>query len=104
MTNPELAGDKLKQQIAEQKYSLDNLISLALNYKDDQTVQQILVPLNQLKKVYDSIRISQQNPVVVTDQETNVTTIDNPTQITISKQQIDEITQLINKIRGIIIS
>jgi len=104
MIDPAAKNEKIFQRIAEQKYSLDNLISITSKYSDDKTIRQILIPLNQLKDIYNTIEISRQKPVVVTDQEVNVTSIDNATVININKKQIDEITHLINKIRGIIIS
>ncbi len=101
-------GDKTNTEvinrIAEQKYSLDNLISLITTYKDNSTIAEILPILNDLEKVYDEVNIAHEKPVVVTDNEDKVTTIDNKATISISIAQVDEITRMIKEIRSIIIS
>lgn len=95
---------KVINRIAEQKYSLSNLISLIEEYKENPIVTEILPLLQNLQEVYNSISISYDKPVVVTDSEENVTTIDNKAKIDISVEQIDEIAKLIKEIRSIIIS
>jgi hypothetical protein len=54
--------------------------------------------------VYENITISYDKAVIITDQETKVTTIDNSTDINITQEQLDEIRKLITEIRTKIIS
>jgi len=95
---------KVINRIAEQKYSLGNLISLISDYKNNPIIGKIVPILYDLQKVYDEVNITHEKPVVVTDSEDNVTTIDNKAKIDISVAQIEEITRMINEIRSIIIS
>lgn len=95
---------KIVSRIADQKFSLQNLISLISNYKDNPTVAEIMPILDKLQLVYDEVSITYEKPVVITDNEDNVTVIDNKAVIDISMEQIDEIAKLIGEIRTIIIS
>ncbi len=101
-------GDKTNTQvinrIAEQKYSLDNLISLITMYQDNPTVAEILPIIIKLKTVYDGVEITHEKPVLITDSEEKITTIDNKAKVNISIAQIEEITRMIKEIRSIIIS
>ncbi len=91
-------------RIAEQKYSINNLIQLLEQYKTDPIVEKIYPSFDEIKNIYNQINISTQSSSVVTDHESQITTIDNKSEITINKAQIDELKKLIGKIRAIIIS
>lgn len=53
--NPE--NMEIMDRIAEQKYSLNNLISLLSNYQDDLSITEDLLMLKQLKKSFDKFEI-----------------------------------------------
>jgi len=96
--------NKLNHNIAEQKYSIENIMKLIKDYSDNPAIAELMPLFNQLNTVYKDVKISYDIPVVVTDNETKVTTINNTSNIDISQKQLDEINNLIVKIRGIIIS
>lgn len=48
---------EIMDRIAEQKYSLNNLISLLSNYQDDLSITENLLMLKQLKKSFDKFEI-----------------------------------------------
>lgn len=97
-------NEEIINQIAEQKFSLSNLILLIRSYTNNPIIGEIIPHLNQLNKIYEGVHISYEKPVVVTDNQTNVTTINNETTVTISDEQIQEITDIVKNIRSIIIS
>ncbi|MCT4582181.1 MAG: hypothetical protein N4A35_12285 [Flavobacteriales bacterium] len=51
--NPE--NEEMRQRIAEQKYSLDNLVGLIKSYKNKAGVDEVLASLLELKEVFDKI-------------------------------------------------
>ncbi len=96
--NPELIT-----RIAEQKYSIENLVKLLEPYKQTAPVSEFFAYLLDIQKIYSEMPVTSESSVVVTDQESKVTTLGNKSSITITEDQIDELTRLIGKIRGIII-
>ena len=54
-TDPD--NSEIIQRIAEQKYSLNSIISLLHNYQDDEGITENILMLKQLKKTFDKIEI-----------------------------------------------
>lgn len=100
----EISKRQLDLKIAEQKFSMENLMMLVNEYKEDSYIKELYPLFEKLAAIYEKIEISYDKAVVVTDQETKVTTIDNSTKIDISDEQLDEISNLIGEIRSKIIS
>ncbi len=100
-----LPGDNkvLLNSIAEQKFSLDNLIGLLTNYKDDEIVSKYIPKLKQLQSAFDKVKITQTKNNVTTDTEKGLTTIDNETNIVISNETFIEISTIISDLRNSII-
>jgi len=96
-------NQNLLNSIAEQKFSLDNLIGLLSNYKDDETVAKYLVRLDQLRKAYYKVEITQSSNKVTTDTTLGLTVLDNETEIIISNETFIEIMTIISEIRNGII-
>jgi hypothetical protein len=46
------------ERLADQKYSLNNLISMLSDYKDNEIIQEYLVELNKIKKQFDKLDIT----------------------------------------------
>lgn len=97
-------NEEIMHQIAEQKFSLSNLVILIRNYANNPIISEIIPHLNHLNKIYEEVNISYEKPIVVTDNETNITTINNEAKVSISDEQIQEITKIVDNIRSIIIS
>lgn len=100
----EVSKNMLNLKIAEQKFSMENLMMLLNEFKDDPYIVEFYPQFEKLNNVFEEISISYDKAVVVTDQETKVTTIDNSTKIDITNEQLDEISKLIGEIRTKIIS
>jgi hypothetical protein len=94
---------ELITRIAEQKYSINNLIKLLEPHKGLPPVSQIFPLLLDMQAIYAELPVAKQESTVITDQESKVTTIGNKSSITITDKQIDELSRLIGKIRGIVI-
>jgi len=104
INNDAVSKNLLKEKIAEQKFSMQNLMMLIDEYSENSAVAELHPMFLKLNEIYETISISYGKAVVVTDQETKVTTIDSETSIDITQQQLDEIRTLINEIRSKIIS
>jgi hypothetical protein len=91
-------------RIAEQKYSLSNLIELIKSYPNDNELQSYIQPLLELKKVYDQVGIEYIKGDVVTEKEKKLTTIHSKAIVTIDKNTFDEIKKTVADIRKKVIS
>lgn len=100
-----LPGDNkiLLESIAEQKLSLENLIGLLSDYKDDEIVSLYIPKLQKLQESYKDVEIIQTTNTVTTDKKTGITIIDNETTINISNESFIEIMTQISEIRNSII-
>ncbi|MBN2669252.1 MAG: hypothetical protein JXR60_08480 [Bacteroidales bacterium] len=100
-----LPGDntELLNSIAEQKWSLENLIGLLNNYKNDEVVSKYLLQLIQLQEAYAKIEIQQSENVVNTNQQEGITTIDNETKINFTSENFIEIMNIVGNLRNGII-
>jgi len=94
----------LISSIAEQKYSLGNLISLIEEYKDNAAFAEIYPFFEKLVFVYNTVTITRDKSVIVTDQDTKITSIDSESNIQITKEQLNEIKNIIGEIRTKIVS
>jgi hypothetical protein len=99
------SGDQgIRMKIAEQKFTLNNLISMVQQYEAQNTIVSSILPkFKQLQEAYKTVEIKHEKPVVVTDQESKVTTIDNKANIEMSDEQLKTITEIITQIRSDII-
>ena len=104
INNDAESKNRLNINIAEQKFALQNLMKLISDYSDNSTIADLNPLFIELSNVYEGITISYETPIVITDQEKGVTTIDNSANIDVTQQQLDEITDLIVKIRSKIVS
>jgi hypothetical protein len=91
-------------RIGEQKLSLDNLVALLDSYKTSNAgVNDMLVQLQELKKIYDGIQVKSAETVASTDKKEGVTTIDNSSSFKLSADQLKAITDKTTQIRNKII-
>ena len=90
------------QRIAEQKYSLNGIISLLSNYRENVSIAKNLVMLRQLKKSYDKIEIySDQNDFKMDTVNKVISIKDNNAEVT--PELISEIGTAISIIRASIV-
>ncbi|MCK5823649.1 MAG: hypothetical protein KAG95_06570 [Bacteroidales bacterium] len=93
-------------RIAEQKYSLDNLIKLlsSLNDKRTESFLSVMMPnLKNLELEFNKINISQGKYEVLTDEKTKKTSINSNMKINVSYKQIENIKNQASIIRNLII-
>ncbi len=91
-------------RIGEQKMSLENLISLLETYKaDNESIPVLLIQLNDLKKVFDSIPVTATETTASTDKEKGVTVIGNGNTFNLSPEQLKQISDKSSEIRNKII-
>jgi hypothetical protein len=91
-------------RIGEQKMSLENLISLLQSYKtDNESIPVLLIQLNDLKKVFDSIPVTATETTASTDKEKGVTVIGNGNTFNLSPEQLKQISDKSSEIRNKII-
>ena len=91
-------------RIGEQKLSLENLIALLDSYKTDNIgISDILKQMEGLKKAFDSITVPAGENTATTDTAKGVTTVGNNTSITVTPEQLKEISDKATQIRNKII-
>lgn len=93
------SNKEIVDRIAEQKYSLANMIELIKAYPDDKDLQSFLPMLNDLKSVYENVNIEYVKGNVVTDQDKKITTIYSVAKVDFSKETFDKIKTLAQQIR-----
>lgn len=93
-------NDLIIQRIAEQKYSLNNLVELLKFYNEDKTIKYYTPKIIKLKEVFDKIEIKYSKGDVITDKEKRITIIDSKVDVKVDIQQIEEIHDIIYEIRN----
>lgn len=94
----------ISKRIAEQKFSLSNLVELVKSYPEDKDLQEFIVPLNELLLIYQDVEITYTPGEVVTDKETKTTTINSDAKIKITPETIQKIKVKVAEIRASIIN
>lgn len=92
---------ELRRKIAEQKYSLNSLISLLNNYRSETKVAESILMLRILKKAYDKINIYYTGDVNVDTSSRTITVSD--ARIDAGEENIYEIGVIVNSIRSEIV-
>ena len=89
--------DALAQRIAEQKYSLDRLISLVGSYDTD-NVASVMEDLNSLKTIYDEVTITKVKKEN-TQTDDGVFELNSVTEVDMSAETLDKLRTAVNEIR-----
>ena len=96
-------NDEIKRRIAEQKLSLQNLVKLLKPYYSQPEYTKFIDGLTDLSTVYDGVEFKYTYVKPTTDAAKKLTTINSTTEVTISAEQIDAITQKVKAIRALIV-
>jgi len=88
------------RRIAEQKYSLTNLISLMKLYSIDETVAKYIQRMEVLKLEFDKIPITKTNSETTTDEKNKVTKIYSKNEIEIDNKNILQIRRVVTDFRS----
>ena len=89
--------------IAEQKFSLNNLIHLLNVYNNDDDIIPYINKLEELKIAYDKVEINYTRSKISTNNDKGIMTIENKSSIIISNETFDEIKVIIKNVRARII-
>ncbi len=92
-------SSEIMNRVAEQKFSLNNMIDLLSVYKADETVTQYLPKLAELKKIYEKVAISSSDTKTETDKNNKTTTVNSNSNVKITVENIREINSFIIDIR-----
>ena len=91
-------NDAIKQRIAEQKYSIENLIKLLETYSSSEDLIEITFTMKELEALFQKIT---EEKVVSTGQvdEDGMPIVGQQITLTMSDELLKEITQLVSEIR-----
>ena len=93
-------NEQIINRVAEQKFSLENLLELLKLYQDDKAIMYYTPKISKLKEAFDKIEINYLGTSVTTDKESKITTINNKSEIKIDIIHIKEIHKIISEIRN----
>lgn len=95
-----LQGNPLVRRIVDQKLSLEIVLKLLNEYKEDKDVASVLVDMNNLKKIMDKIEVTTSGLEAKEDKSTNVTMIDSETKVNISLDTFKELSAAVKSLRS----
>ncbi|HDR88563.1 MAG TPA: hypothetical protein ENN63_02905 [Bacteroidetes bacterium] len=95
----EFEGNKLVDRIVDQKLSLDIVIKLLEENKQDADVASILEDIYELKEIFDKIKVTTSEIQPEYDEESNVTTLKSVTQSSLSPEIFAELSDKVKAIR-----
>lgn len=96
-------NEEIKRRIAEQKLSLQSLIKLLTPYYSQPEYTKFIDGLHDLSTVYDGIEFKYTYVKPTVDAQKKLTTINSTTEVTISAEQLEAISQKVKAIRAQII-
>jgi len=94
-----VSDNKIIERIVDQKLSLDMVLKLLDNNKDNADINQVIQLINQLKTVYDKVTIKSSKIQTVTDANTNVTTLKSISSSNINQAIFNEIRETVKSLR-----
>ncbi len=94
-TNPE--NIEMKERLAEQKYSLDNLIGLVSSYKSKSGIDDVVGYLDDLKEIFDQIKETKTMNEKSSDDE--VAVIGNVIKLELADATLEELIEKVEEIR-----
>jgi len=95
------SNKELMERIADQRLSLNTLISLLNEYKNDANVQSILPEMEKLKKVFDKIQTSSSKMEVIEKDGKSI--ISSTSEVKFTPEIFNELEKTISEIRSNII-
>lgn len=92
-------GNKLVDRIVDQKLSLNIVLKLLEDHKNNSDVADILNDMNQLKAIYDKISITTSEIKTSFDEETQITTLESTTQNNFTLEIFIELSTKVESLR-----
>jgi hypothetical protein len=96
-------NEEINRRIAEQKITINNLISLIERTSIKDSNNELVKSLKELQSLYDGVEYKYVYEKPVTDDATKTTVVNSKTDIKITPQQIEAITKKVEEIRKSII-
>ena len=90
---------EIMERIAEQKYSLNNLIELLKVYENDEIIALYMPLLEKLNATFDKIEIITTKAEIITDSVKKVTSISNQNKINVAIENIKELKTIVTELR-----
>jgi hypothetical protein len=90
----------LVKRIVDQKLSLDNVCKLLEENKDDPDIVPVLNQINELKEIYDKIKVKTTEIKTEQNSETNVTTLKSKVEYKVHKDIFFELCEKVKDIRN----
>lgn len=91
-------NQKILNRIAEQKFSLENLVKFLSDYNTTDDVGALLEDVKKIETIYAGIKVEKQSTEVSTD-ENGVTVIGGKTETSITMDQFKELKKIVKEIR-----
>ena len=96
-------NEDVKRRIAEQKSSLQSLIKLLNQFYSQPEYTEFIDNLNDLSTVFDGVEFKYTYEKPTTDAEKKVTTVNSKSEVKITPEQVESITQKVKSIRSQIV-
>jgi hypothetical protein len=93
-------GNKLVDRIIDQKLSLDIVVKLLEENQSSPDVAELINEINELKAIFDRIKIETSQIEPVLDQETNVTTLKSQSQSNFTPELFTELSEKVKSLRS----
>jgi hypothetical protein len=100
VNNGTFEGNKLVDRISDQKLSIDIVLKLLEENKNNSDVAGILAEVNELKAIFDKLVIETSAIVPEHDSETNVTTLKSQSTSSMTPELFGEISEKIKSLRN----
>jgi len=94
-----IKGNKLVERIVDQKFSLEIVLRLLNENKDNTDISTLITQMNELKNTFDKITIKTSAITPVEDPTTKVTTLKSKSEINITQAVFDELRGKVKTIR-----
>ena len=91
--------EELRKRIADQKFSLGDLIELVEGYRAAGGLDDVLTDLQSLQEIYEKIEITTEDSEVTTDESSGMTIIGGGSTYELTDEQLQEISQRVSEIR-----
>jgi hypothetical protein len=99
MLNPESPNSDLIELIADQRFSVENLILLLELNKDEEDIASILIDLNELKDLYAQIDDPTGHEITTSTKEDGTMVLGGGSSVTLDTELLAKITAKVNEIR-----
>jgi hypothetical protein len=95
-----MTDNPLVKRIVDQKLSLEIVLKLLNEYKDDKDVADVLKDMNMLNDVYKKVDITTTNVQTKEDKNTNITTVESDSKINMSLETFKELQGKVKNLRA----